>query len=259
MIVPESNLLLAEVAGMRSRRLLALIVGLALLAFACSSDPAPEAAVTGDAPVAAVTTPSPSIEPTRVPTPQPTETPEPTSSPTETPGPAPGAVRNLRVASVTVNSITLQWDPPTNVDVTTVDRYEVTRDVSLGPDEHNFVAETTFTDVGLREGTEHKYRVRAIGAGETEGTEVNVEATTLESPTPEPTSTLAPTPTLEPTATSVPDTPTPKATPTSVPTPIPEPTRVGSGRGPKPTLSRFVHHSGPPVFAGEKDVSPSER
>ena len=41
--------------------------------------------------------------------------------------------------------------------------------MSLGPDEHNFVAETTFTDVGLREGTEHKYRVRAIGAGETEG------------------------------------------------------------------------------------------
>ena len=212
MIVPESNLLSAEMAGMRSRRLLALIVGLALLAFACSSDPAPEAAVT---------TPTPSIEPTRVPTPQSTETPEPTSSPTETPVPAPGAVRNLRVTSVTVNSITLQWDPPTNVDVTTVDRYEVTRDVSLGPDEHNFVAETTFTDVGLREGTEHKYRVRAIGAGETEGTEVNVEATTLEPPTPEPTSTSVPTPTLEPTATSVPDTPTPKATPTSVPTPTP--------------------------------------
>ena len=234
MFVLESSLVLAEMAGMRSRLLLAPIVGLLLLALACSPEPAPEPVGTGDASVAAVATLTPSIERTPTPMPQPTETPEPTSSPTESPVPAPGPVRNLRVTNATENSITLQWDPPANVDAAQVDRYEVTRDVSMGPDEHNFAAETTFTDVGLREGTEHKYRVRAIGAGDSDGTEVNVEATTLESPTPEPTSTPAPTPTLEPTATSVPDTPTPEPTSTSVPAPTPEPTSTPAPPIPTP-------------------------
>ena len=205
MIVLESNLILAETARRRSRLLLPLMVGLMLLAFACSPEPAPEPAVTGDASVAAVATPIPSIEPTQTPTPQPTETPEPTSSPTETPVHPPGAVQNLRIANVTENSITLQWDPPANSDAVPVDRYEVTRDVSLGSDEHNFVVETTFTDVGLREGTEHKYRVRAIGTGGIEGAEINIEEPTLRSPTPEPTVVvMPPTSTPQPAATTLP-------------------------------------------------------
>ena len=251
-IVLRCNLMLAELVGMRSRLMAALMVGLVLLAFACSTEPEPEPAATGDASVLAVATPTPSIEPTQTPAPEPTETPEPTSSPTETPVPSPGAVRNLRVAGVTVDSITLQWDPPENSDAVPVARYEVTRDV-LGSDEHNFVIETTFTDVGLREGTEHKYRVRAIGSEETEGKEVNVEASTLESPTPEPpqapeptatsapltatpepTSTPAPTLIPEPTATSAPLTATPEPTSTPAPTLIPEPTATSVPLTPTP-------------------------
>ena len=59
----------------------------------------------------------------------------------------------------------------------------VTRDVSLGPDEQYFVLETTFTDMGLRSDTGYKYRVRAIGAGGTEGPEVGIEESTLRPPT----------------------------------------------------------------------------
>ena len=211
MTVRESNLMLAEMAGMRSRLMVALMAGLVLLAFACSTEPGPDPAGASDASVATVGTPIPPIEATQAPPQQPPETPEPTSSPTETPVPSPGSVRNLRAADVTEDSITLQWDPPVNSDVVAVDRYEVIRDVSLGPDEHSFVVETTFTDVGLREGTEHKYRVRAIGTGGIEGAEISIEEATLKSPTPEsivavmpPTSTPQPAVTVLPTRTPAP-------------------------------------------------------
>ena len=114
----------------------------------------------------------------------------------------------------------------------------MTRDVSLGPDEHSFVLERTFTDEGLRAGTEYRYRVRAIGAGGIEGAETGIEESTLESPTPEPGRTPQPTivavaPTPAPTATDTPRltatpslTTSPSATPTPVPSATPEPTRT---------------------------------
>ena len=110
--------------------------------------------------------------------------------------------------------------------------------MSLGPDEHSFVLERTFTDEGLRAGTEYRYRVRAIGAGGIEGAETGIEESTLESPTPEPGRTPQPTivavaPTPAPTATDTPRltatpslTTSPSATPTPVPSATPEPTRT---------------------------------
>ena len=134
---------------------------------------------------------------------------------------------------MTEDSITLQWKPPANSDEVSVERYEVTRDMSFLPDEHHFVSETTFTDMGLTSGTEHKYRVRAIGTGGVEGAEINIEGSTLDSATPEPT--LTP----EPTAVS---TPAPTATPSPAPTLTPEPTAVSTPAptatpSPAPTLS----------------------
>ena len=213
MTVNMSSPALVEGTGIIIRLMVALVVGLALLALACSPEPAPEPAVTGDASVATVATPTPPIEATQTPTPQPTETPEPTSSPIEPPAASPGVVLNLRSADVTEDTITLQWDPPANGDVVPVDRYEVTRDVSFGPDERNFLAETTYTDAGLRAGTEYRYRVRAIGAGEIEGDEVIIEESTLGSPTPEPTVVVTP-PTSTPQAAAT-------ALPTRTPIPVP--------------------------------------
>ena len=169
-------------------------------------------------------------------TPQPTATPEPTVLLAHTPVPPPGPVQDLRVTDVTEDSITVQWEPSANSDAVPVDGYEVTRDVSLGPDEHSFVLERTFTGEGLRAGTEYRYRVRAIGAGGIEGAETGIEESTLESPTPEPTRTPQPTivavaPTPAPTATDTPRltatpsaTTSPAATPTPVPSATPEPT-----------------------------------
>ena len=168
-------------------------------------------------------------EPTRTPTPEPTpiqaatptHTPEPTS--TQTPVsdlPPPGAVRDLQAVSVTETSIMLQWKPPANSDAASVERYEVTRDISLRPNEHYFVSETAFTETGLRSGTEHKYRVKAIGEGGTEGEEVSIRVSTLDSSTPEPTRT----PTPEPT-------PIQAATPTHTPEPTPTEIPVGFGPG----------------------------
>ena len=204
-------------------------------------------------------TPTPEVSQGSAVTPQPTRTPIPapesipTPQPTSTPSPT--VVRNLVVVEVTEDSITLRWEPPVNSDVSLVERYEVARDVSLFPDEHNFVVETTFTDLGLIDGTVYRYRVRAIGAGGTEGPEVSVEASTLESPTPEPTESSTPSPaatgTPRPTYTPIPThTPSPAATrtpqPTSTPvppptlepteTPVPEPT---STQVPEPTTTRI--------------------
>ena len=147
---------------------------------------------------------TPSQIPTAAPTSEPTSTQTPVSD-----LPPPGAVRDLQAVSVTETSIMLQWKPPANSDAASVERYEVTRDISLRPDEHYFVSETAFTETGLRSGTEHKYRVKAIGEGGTEGEEVSIRVSTLDSSTPEPTRT-----------------PTPEPTPiqAATPTPTPEPT-----------------------------------
>ena len=138
---------------------------------------------------------TPSQIPTAAPTSEPTSTQTPVSD-----LPPPGAVRDLQAVSVTETSIMLQWKPPANSDAASVERYEVTRDISLRPDEHYFVSETAFTETGLRSGTEHKYRVKAIGEGGTEGEEVSIRVSTLDSSTPEPTRT----PTPEPTPTEIP-------------------------------------------------------
>ena len=155
-------------------------------------------------------------------TPEPTRTPTPEPTP-QTPVsdlPPPGAVRDLQAVSVTETSIMLQWKPPANSDAASVERYEVTRDISLLPDEHYFVSETAFTETGLRSGTEHKYRVKAIGEGGTEGEEVSIRVSTLDSSTPEPTRTPTPEPTPIQAATP---THTPEPTPTEIPvTPAPE-------------------------------------
>ena len=124
---------------------------------------------------------TPSQIPTAAPTSEPTSTQTPVSD-----LPPPGAVRDLQAVSVTETSIMLQWKPPANSDAASVERYEVTRDISLRPDEHYFVSETAFTETGLRSGTEHKYRVKAIGEGGTEGEEVSIRVSTLDSSTPEP-------------------------------------------------------------------------
>ena len=218
---------------------------------------------------------TPTLTPESTPTPQPTATPSPTIASTHTPVAAPGVVRDLLALDVTEDSITLQWEPPVNSEVSLVERYEVTRDVSLFPDEHNFVAETAFTDRGLTEGTVYRYRVKAIGTGGTEGPEVSVEASTLESPTPEPTETSMPSPaatgTPRPTYTPVPTpTPSPAATrtpqPTSTPvptptleptgTPVPEPT---STQVPEPTATQIPDTPGTwygLVIAPEERCSP---
>lgn len=196
-------------------------------------------------------TPSPTPEST--PTPQPTATPSPTVVPTHTPVVTSMVVRELVVFEVTEDSITLRWEPPVNSDASLVERYEVTRDVSLLPDEHSFVVETTFTDLGLTEGTVYKYRVRALGTDGTEGPEVSIEVSTLDLPTPEPTETSTPSPvatgTAPPTYTPIPTpTPSPAATrspqPTSSPvptatlepteTPAPDPTAT---QAPEPTVA----------------------
>ncbi len=184
-------------------------------------------------------TPEPSPTPTPVPTvtnaPVPTAAPTPIPLPTHTPVPPPGSVQNLEAVKVTEDSITLQWKPPANSNVVPVERYEVTRNVSLGRDEHHFVVVTTFTDMGLRSGAKHKYRVKAIGAGEVEGVEISIEVSTSSSLTPEPspTATPAPEPTPVPTTTSTPvptatltPEPTPTLEPTSTPVPTPEPPTI---------------------------------
>ena len=152
---------------------------------------------------------TPSQIPTAAPTSEPTSTQTPVSD-----LPPPGAVRDLQAVSVTETSIMLQWKPPANSDAASVERYEVTRDISLRPDEHYFVSETAFTETGLRSGTEHKYRVKAIGEGGTEGEEVSIRVSTLDSSTPEPTRTPTPEPTPIQAATP---TPTPEPTPTEIP------------------------------------------
>ena len=161
--------------------------------------------------IEASTSDSPTSEFARTPTPEPTATltptstpvatatPEPTALPTHTAIPPPGVVQSLEIVSVTETSITLRWKPPVNSDVHLVERYEVTRDVSFGRDEHNFVPETMFTDVGLKSGTEHRYRVRAIGAGGAKGPEISIEASTSDSPKHEP----SPTPTPESSARAI--------------------------------------------------------
>lgn len=186
--------------------------------------PRPEPTEAPPAPIAPQTsTPEPTRSPVPVATntPAPTATSEPTSTPTPAPAIAPGVVQNLTVRRVTEDSLTLQWEPPANGDVVPVEQYEVTRDISLLPDQQELVLEPTFTDLGLESGTEHKYRIRAIGAGGTKGVEVDIVIFTLDSPTPPPTVTPEiQTPTSVPTSTPA---PTFTSTPTSVPTPTPTP------------------------------------
>ena len=227
--------------------LVLLVVGCGVEQSESEPNPTPSSAPTPTLEATPTSTPdpTPTTEAVPTPTPQSTETPEPTVVPTHTPVPPPSTVRNLRVINVTEDSITLQWEPPANSDLVSVEQYEVTRDVSISPDEHHFVLETTFTDVGLREGTEHKYRVRAIGAGGIKGTETSIEESTLESPTPEPTETPVPEPaatdTPQPTVTPSPSptspamaTPTPPAGLAPVPTATPKPTEVLT---PEPTAT----------------------
>ena len=251
MPVEETSSPLSEMVGKRHRWAVVLMAGLMLLIFACSTEPAPDVPGTVEAPVsvAVESTPTPSPEATSTPTPQHTETPEPTSSPTNTPIPPPGPVQGLRATDVTEDSITLVWDYPTDDDAVAVERYEVTRDVSFGPDEHNFVVEPTFTDVGLREGTEYKYRVRAIGTEGVEGAEINIEESTLRLPTPEPTVDVAP-----PTATP-PPTPTPSQPALPTLTPIPTPGVVQSLRVTNVTEDSITLHWDPPT---NSDVIPVE-
>ena len=162
--------------------------------------------------------------------PTPTPTPVPTLLSTHTPVIPPGAVQHLGVINVTEDSITLQWEPPPNSDVVSIERYEVTRDIPFAPDEHHFVLEPTFTDVGLRSGKEHKYRVRAIGQRGVEGPEISIERSTLESATPEPTPASEPTPVKAKAIQTVGEaTPIPTSTP--IPTRIPTATPVSGCPG----------------------------
>ena len=182
---------------------------------------------------------TPSQIPTAAPTSEPTSTQTPVSD-----LPPPGAVRDLQAVSVTETSIMLQWKPPANSDAASVERYEVTRDISLRPDEHYFVSETAFTETGLRSGTEHKYRVKAIGEGGTEGEEVSIRVSTLDSSTPEPTRT-----------------PTPEPTPiqAATPTPTPEPTPIQAAtptHTPEPTPTEIPVGFGPGTYEVSKDISP---
>ena len=213
----------------------------------------------------------PESTPSQIPTAAPTS--EPTS--TQTPVsylPPPGAVRDLQAVSVTETSIMLQWKPPANSDAASVERYEVTRDISLRPDEHYFVSETAFTETGLRSGTEHKYRVKAIGEGGTEGEEVSIRASTLDSSTPEPTRTptpeptpiqaATPTPTPEPTpiqAATPTHTPEPTPTRAATPTPTPEPIPTQAAtptHTPEPTPTEIPVGFGPGTYEVSKDISP---
>ena len=189
---------------------------------------------------------TPSQIPTAAPTSEPTSTQTPVSD-----LPPPGAVRDLQAVSVTETSIMLQWKPPANSDAASVERYEVTRDISLRPDEHYFVSETAFTETGLRSGTEHKYRVKAIGEGGTEGEEVSIRVSTLDSSTPEPTRTPTPEPTPIQAATP---TPTPEPTPiqAATPTPTPEPTPIQAATPthtpePTPTQAAMPTHTPEPT------------
>jgi hypothetical protein len=196
---------------------------------------------------------TPSQIPTAAPTSEPTSTQTPVSD-----LPPPGAVRDLQAVSVTETSIMLQWKPPANSDAASVERYEVTRDISLRPDEHYFVSETAFTETGLRSGTEHKYRVKAIGEGGTEGEEVSIRVSTLDSSTPEPTRTPTPEPTPIQAATP---TPTPEPTPiqAATPTPTPEPTPIQAAtptHTPEPTPTEIPVGFGPGTYEVSKDISP---
>ena len=247
-----------------SRWLVAIAVGLLLLTFACSQEPVKVTPGADDASaaVAATSTEAPPPTSTAVPTttPLPTATPEPstptpgpTASPTGTPVQPPGVVRDLRAANVTEGSITLAWEPPANSDAAPVDRYEVARDVSLGRDEHHFVTETTFTDLGLKEGTEYRYRVRAIGSGGIEGAEINIEEVTLRPATPEPT--VAPEPTPSPTQVPVPEpTATPEPTTSPTQTPVPEPTAT-----PQPTATPIVAAMSVTVATVQDGLPPYDR
>ena len=105
---------------------------------------------------------------------------------------APGAVRGLKVAAATTDSITLTWDPPLNSDTVPVDRYEVIRSVNIFGDERQFVTETTLTDIDLDPNSKHEYRVRAHSADGVEGSEVTVEALTSEATSTTPTTDAAP-------------------------------------------------------------------
>ena len=193
--------LLVRATKLATRWSATVMLGLMLGILACSTE-SDEVSI----PVAA-TAAVPVEVPVSSPTPQPTATPVP---PTATPVVYPSAVQNLSVADVSDHSITLRWDPPANADSVPVLRYEVTRDVSFTPDEQTFVLEPTFTDAGLEAGTEHKYRVRAIGAGGIQGLEVGIEEVTLSPPTPEPTRTPMP-------LTSAPTSESPTSTPVSQP------------------------------------------
>ena len=137
-------------------------------------------------------------EPAATNTPAPTATSEPMSTPTVAPAVAPDGVQDLTVRRVSEDSLTLEWELPANSDVAPVEEYEVTRDISLLPDRQQFVSETTFTDSGLAAGTEHKYRIRAIGIDGTQGAEVDIVVFTLDSPTPTPTPVSTPTPPPQP-------------------------------------------------------------
>ena len=229
-----------------------------LVASGCGTEQAatnltPASSPAGTALPAAILTPTPppTAVPTSTPVPTPTppqatrtkaSTPTPTATPEQTPLPThtvppPGVVLDLEIADVTEDSIMLRWKPPANSDDVPVGGYEVITDIALRPDEHHFVSEPTFMDMGLRGGTEHKYRVRAIGPDGVEGAEVNIAVSTLDPATPEPTRTPTPepTPTETPQPTSTPSSaPTPPATATEVPTPTPTPEPT-STETPQPT------------------------
>ena len=125
-----------------------------------------------------------------------TLTAESTVKPTATQTPISlGAIQNLTVSNIGTDFITLQWNPPENIDEVSVISYEVIRVVRFGPDKRFTVphAETTFTDTDLDSGRGYKYRVKALGS-ETEGPEEEVESITLEPPqSPVPISTATPT------------------------------------------------------------------
>ena len=86
----------------------------------------------------------------------------------------PGPVRNLKATSATQSSITIAWDPPDNTDLVAVERYIVTRDVRLRPDETYSVDGTEFTETGLEAGSQYRYRVHAVTREGVEGPGVDL-------------------------------------------------------------------------------------
>ena len=222
---------------------------LVLLVAGCGveqSEPTLEARPTSTETLAA--SPTSTTEPTSTAEPAPASTPRSTATPesklvaTQTPVPPLGTVIGLRVINVTEDSITLQWEPPANSGLVPVEQYEVVRDPSSGAGGHHYLSDTMFIDVGLENGTDYNYRLRAVGQGGIKGAELSIKVSTLDSPTPYPTATLVPPPTNTPT-------PAPPPTFTPVPTPTPAPTFT-----PVPTLAPTRDgHASNECLAGDRN------